>query len=671
MASRLYLLVVAAWTGWAASQDMDYCKFTSEHTACKFSGRGPRCGPQVRGSGVSSEDAAVIVALHNELRSKVARGEETRGAPGPQPSGANMRALAWDEELATVAQRHADQCVFEHECPDCRRVDRFGVGQNLFISFQSNLDLRIQWSRAILSWFDEVADFPNTSIHPYQFSQATGHYTQMLWWDTALIGCGFTMFLEDGWWKKLYTCNYGPAGNIIFSQMYLLGAPCSACPAGTSCSLQYPGLCEGDADVNSTSVASSTILPPTPAEDDINTILGDFKGFTGLINLNSITPNDVDLQALVEFFNNLRRTNLITAPTTTPIGGQATTATPTSPVPPSTETAAPTTVDTTTTSMTATTEQPLEFLSVTTKSPLSTSSASITASPPPPQDETVAPFVTSQVASSSPILAVEPEAEQIMSVLEALKASEEGTHMESSEHNHSGLTLMSILMRAGRNTQVIRTSSLNNVHEIIQGLPPGVDPIVVLRSRSGELTELDPTSLTPRRAHRSASNPARLLTCDMDMSPCTMSLAGGNWTVMKSLGEGHHAEIELAEGDKTQIIVKKVVKAPPAGTACVAFTHRRDVLSTDPDTTAAAATTAAADNTIPELQVGVMPLGRQATHKAVLGVPGRWEMSRSTFRDLNSPFVVVVSVGPAASPAKFALDALMVTDGPCCLSGRC
>ena len=42
------------------------------------------------------------------------------------------------------------------------------MGQNLFISFQSNLDLRIQWSRAILSWYDEVADFPNTSIHPYQ-----------------------------------------------------------------------------------------------------------------------------------------------------------------------------------------------------------------------------------------------------------------------------------------------------------------------------------------------------------------------------------------------------------------------------------------------------------------------------------------------------------------------
>ena len=30
----------------------------------------------------------------------------------------------WDEELAAVAQAHADQCKFEHDCADCRRVDR-------------------------------------------------------------------------------------------------------------------------------------------------------------------------------------------------------------------------------------------------------------------------------------------------------------------------------------------------------------------------------------------------------------------------------------------------------------------------------------------------------------------------------------------------------------------
>ena len=46
-----------------------------------------------------------IVNLHNKLRSKIAKGLETRGADGKaQPSAANMKKLSWDDELSTVAQ---------------------------------------------------------------------------------------------------------------------------------------------------------------------------------------------------------------------------------------------------------------------------------------------------------------------------------------------------------------------------------------------------------------------------------------------------------------------------------------------------------------------------------------------------------------------------------------
>lgn len=249
MAQRLCLLLtITAWAGWVAGQS-PYCSFTPEHTLCRASGLGPTCGSQVPGRGVSAQDAALILAQHNQLRSRVAMGQEGRGAPGPQPQAANMRLMEWDDELALVAQGHADQCIFEHECSDCRRVSRFGVGQNLFISFQSNFDTRIQWGRAIKAWYDEVAEFSPSAIQPFQFSTPVGHYTQMMWWSSFRVGCGFTMFQEDGWWKKLYTCNYGPGGNIILSQMYRRGSPCSACPAGTSCSLQYPGLCGGSAPV--------------------------------------------------------------------------------------------------------------------------------------------------------------------------------------------------------------------------------------------------------------------------------------------------------------------------------------------------------------------------------------------------------------------------------------
>ena len=47
-----------------------------------------------------------IVDKHNELRSKVANGQETRGVGGGQPKAANMRKLVWNDELAEVAQRY-------------------------------------------------------------------------------------------------------------------------------------------------------------------------------------------------------------------------------------------------------------------------------------------------------------------------------------------------------------------------------------------------------------------------------------------------------------------------------------------------------------------------------------------------------------------------------------
>ena len=47
-----------------------------------------------------------IVEKHNEIRSKIASGKETRGVDNvPQPSATNMRQLVWNDDLAEVAQR--------------------------------------------------------------------------------------------------------------------------------------------------------------------------------------------------------------------------------------------------------------------------------------------------------------------------------------------------------------------------------------------------------------------------------------------------------------------------------------------------------------------------------------------------------------------------------------
>lgn len=232
----------------------------------------------------------------------------------------------------------------------------------------------------------------------------------------------------------------------------------------------------------------------------------------------------------------------------------------------------------------------------------------------------------------------------------------------------SASDLTAFLKRAGTNTQLIRTSSLGNVRNIIASLPDGQKPIVLFRTGSGQLTELNPDTLVPlQRSVRSTTTqgPGRskhpvLLTCDLNVAPCEVIHIGGNWTLAESESEGQYMKATLEKGEGAQVVLKELVNAPTSQAVCVALSHRR-----------ALAVGHAANATIPPLQVGVMPLGETMTRRPVLGAPGMWEMSRVTLQDIHTSFMLTITVGPTTAPATVDLDALMVTDGVCCLSGEC
>jgi len=171
----------------------------------------------------------------------------------------------WDPELSVVAQAHADQCKFAHDCSDCRRVNRFGVGQNLYIYKQSLRRPDNNWEAGIRDWYEEVTLFSKDHVKPFKFSSPTGHYTALAWAETDKVGCGAASYKDGKWFTTLYTCNYGPGGNFIRGEMYKAGRACSDCPSGTSCSKDFPGLCA--APTNST-----TLALPKAAPAAVNTI---------------------------------------------------------------------------------------------------------------------------------------------------------------------------------------------------------------------------------------------------------------------------------------------------------------------------------------------------------------------------------------------------------------
>ncbi len=76
-----------------------------------------------------------------------------------------------------------------------------------------------------------------------RFDPVTGHYTQLVWAESSLLGCGQITYDQDRFVNQFVVCNYGPAGNVIGSPIYTEGSACSLCPDGTTCSIEFPGLC--------------------------------------------------------------------------------------------------------------------------------------------------------------------------------------------------------------------------------------------------------------------------------------------------------------------------------------------------------------------------------------------------------------------------------------------
>ncbi|XP_037069417.1 venom allergen 5-like [Pollicipes pollicipes] len=201
----------------ATAAAANYCSLSScpanSHTMCKYpdSGAAGACGT-VHERGTSAADRAEILSAHNAIRQAVRSGQY---ASENLPAAAAMPDLVWDNELATVAQRWADQCASGHD--QCRSVARFYVGQNLAWSWGGAKD----WTnRAIGQWFH--GELPNFQQSGLKFTSGRdpvsggviGHLTQVIWAGTTKVGCGYIAVQDDTWVKRTFACNYGPGGNI-------------------------------------------------------------------------------------------------------------------------------------------------------------------------------------------------------------------------------------------------------------------------------------------------------------------------------------------------------------------------------------------------------------------------------------------------------------------------
>ena len=198
--------------------------------------------------GVTDMDIWQIIYYHNNYRSKLATQKTTFTTQ--LPFAKNIRQVYWSSEIAAKAQEWANNCKFEHSNSTFRKTKNYpSLGENLAIAYGVS-SVPKNWARAVSDWNSEITDYVKMTPNVESFQDSTvaviAHFTQVVWAETYLIGCGYSVYIENGMTKNLYVCQYNPAGNMLTAPVYLkaTSATNQACPAGTSASsTDFPGLC--------------------------------------------------------------------------------------------------------------------------------------------------------------------------------------------------------------------------------------------------------------------------------------------------------------------------------------------------------------------------------------------------------------------------------------------
>ncbi|XP_066535797.1 cysteine-rich venom protein latisemin [Hoplias malabaricus] len=149
-----------------------------------------------------------IVNIHNNFRRSV------------DPPASNMLMMSWSSDVAISAQNWVNNCIMTHGPSSSRMITNssYEMGENLFKGTKM-----YAWTDVVSAWHNEVANY----LYNYGSinGKATGHYTQVVWYSSYLVGCGVAKCGSN----YFYGCQYFRAGNFVGVAPYSEGVPCSAC----------------------------------------------------------------------------------------------------------------------------------------------------------------------------------------------------------------------------------------------------------------------------------------------------------------------------------------------------------------------------------------------------------------------------------------------------------
>ncbi|MCQ2816877.1 MAG: CAP domain-containing protein [archaeon] len=113
--------------------------------------------------------------------------------------------LELNSELSKIAKSYAQKLAatnsFQHSKNKWNGKD---LGENLFMC----KGYSVTGENMTTDWYNEINDW----TYGNDFTSGTGHFTQVVWKDTKLLGVGVAQAKDGSWYG---VCNYYPPGNYL------------------------------------------------------------------------------------------------------------------------------------------------------------------------------------------------------------------------------------------------------------------------------------------------------------------------------------------------------------------------------------------------------------------------------------------------------------------------
>ncbi|KAL1881279.1 hypothetical protein Daus18300_001131 [Diaporthe australafricana] len=115
----------------------------------------------------------------------------------------NATAVTWNNTLSSFASSYLASMGSSSPDSECDFAHSGGpYGENLALGCN-------EVTGCVDLWGDERDQYDYSDPG---FGEATGHFTQLVWKDTAAVGCGARLCGTRGWYL---VCEYWPRGNVI------------------------------------------------------------------------------------------------------------------------------------------------------------------------------------------------------------------------------------------------------------------------------------------------------------------------------------------------------------------------------------------------------------------------------------------------------------------------